>query len=56
MKSKITARKQPLAVWANRPQVQVPDLVTLLVPDFGWQFYRVGGTDPLKWENPEGEE
>ena len=56
MKSKKDRKLQPLAVWANRPQVQVPDLVTLLVPDFGWQFYRVGGTDPLKWENPEGEE
>ena len=56
MKSKITARKQPLAVWANRPQVQVPDLVTLLVPDFGWHCYKVGGTDPIRWENPEGDE
>ena len=57
MKSKKDRKPQLLGVWANRPQaqIQVPDLVTL-VPDFGWQFYRVGGTDPLKWENPEGDE
>ena len=57
MKSKKDRKPQPLAVWANRPQakVQVPDLITLLVPDLGWQFYQIGGTDPIKLENPEGE-
>ena len=60
MKSKTDRKPQPLAAWATAPQAQVRvptlDLIALLVPDLGWHCYRVGGTDPIQWENPEGEE